>query len=563
LTLPLRRRGLISDQNGAALVAADTTIDWWCPEHFAARPVLAGLLDAAGGRVSAGPTPGPPAGGDQRYDPGTNVLRTSITTAAGTLEVADFMPWAGPGHTPPGRIVRLVTVLAGRVEVAVTVEPGRDGWSEGVAGPGFTVHTGLPMAALAGSPAWRGSAARSAGERLVITLDPAGGSRPRPEPLTVDEALRLLAQTAGAWRSQVAESTVEGPYRDAAERSLLVVRALTSAAAGGLVAAPTASLPEQPGGERNFDARLCFTADAATAADVLGRAGLAGAASDHREWLAGLLRDGDLPLAAAHTADGGPAPEEEELPWAGFLRSQPVRLGWTEPDVADFRGQAALLRHGDPDLAWAEAVALADWLAEHWPNAPLVADRLAVAAALERMAAAARRKHPLDLDAAGWQQDARAIYAWVGDDGLAAAGGLRRDVSPADHPDADLLAVAWQGPWPPDHAVVMRTVEQVLARLGHGPALIERYPPEVDDGLPPGRPPGLAASFAAVKALAALGRWEEAHARMEVLCGLTGPLGLAGESADARTGRVLGNYPAAAAHLALVDAALALNAGPL
>jgi hypothetical protein len=561
LTLPLGRRALIGDQAGAALVAADTTIDWWCPEHFDARPVLAGLLDAAGGRVWAGPTPGPPAGGDQWYDPGSNVLRTSITTAAGTLEVTDFMPWAGPGHTPPGRIVRLLTVLAGRVEVTVTVEPGRDGWSEGVAGPGFTVHTGMPMAAVPGTPAWRGTAARSAGERLVITLDPAGALR--PEPLTVDEALRLLDQTASAWRSQLAESTLEGPYRDAAERSLLVVRGLTSASGGGLVSAPTASLPEQPGGERNFDGRLCFTADAAMAADVLERAGLASAAADHREWLAGLLRGGDLPVAAAHAPDGGPAPEEEERPWAGFLRSQPVRFGWMEPDVADFRGQAALLLHGDPDLAWAEARALADWLADHWSDARLVADRLAVAAALERMAAAARRKHPLDLDAAGWQQDARAIYAWVEEAGLAAAGGLRRDTSPADQPDADLLSVAWRGPWPADHPVVVRTVDRVLARLGQGPALIERYPPEVDDGLPPGRPPGLAASFAAVKALAALGRWEEAHARMEVLCGLTGSLGLAGESADARTGVALGNYPAAAAHLALVDAALALAPGPV
>jgi hypothetical protein len=565
LSLPLRSRGFIGDQTGAALVAADTTIDWWCPERFDARPALAGLLDPSAGQVSAGPGSGRGSDrpvGTQGYDDRTNVLRTSIITARGTLEVADFMPWAGPGHAPPGRIVRVLTARAGRVDVVVTVEPGRDGWSEGVAGPGFTVHTGLPMVAAGDRPAWQGATELSAGERLVVTIDPAGGSRPRLEALTVGDALRLLDETATAWRSQVGEAVLDGPYRDLALRSLLVVRALTSAAGGGVVAAPTASLPEQPGGERNFDGRLCLTSDAALAAGVLGRAGLAAAAADHQEWLAGLLRSGDLPLAAAHTPDGGPVAEEEELPWEGFLRSQPVRVGWTSPDHPDLGGQAALLLDGDPELAWAEAVALADWLAGHWPDAPLVADRLAVAAALDRMAASARRKNPLDLDAAGWQQESRAIRAWVEDFGVAAAGGLRRDTSAADYPDADLLAVAWRGPWPADHLVTVKTVERALDRLGQGPALIERYPPEVDDGLPPGRPPGMAVSFAAVRALAALGRWDEAHARMEVLCGLTGPLGLAGEAADARTGQVLGNYPATGSHLALVAAALALAPGP-
>jgi GH15 family glucan-1,4-alpha-glucosidase len=555
LTLPLRRRALIGDRVGAALVAADTTIDWWCPARFDARPALAGLLEESLGTVTAAPVPAAPHGGEQRYDPLTNVVRTNVATSDGTLEVADFMPWAGPGHAPPGRIVRLLTALAGRVEVAVNVEPARDGWSEGVAGPGFTVHTGLPMnAAGRDRPVWRGTTTLEAGARLVVTIDPAGAARartaPAPDGLTVSAALDLLATTAAAWRSQVSGAMVEGPYQGAAERSLLVVRALTATAGGGLVAAPTASLPEQPGGERNFDGRLCFTADAALAADVLARAGLEGAAAEHREWLAGLLRSGDLPLAAAHDPEGGPAPEEEMLPWSGFLRSQPVRVGWAPPESPDLAGQAALLLDGDPDLAWPQAVALADWLAERGPGAPRAADRLAVAAALAHMAAAARRKNPLDLDAVGWQQASRAIRAGAEESGL-----------PGD-PDAAVLPVAWRGPWPPGHPLTVRLVNRVLTRLGQGEALVERYSADVDDGLPPGRPPAMAASFAAVKALAVLGRWEEAHARMEVLCGLTGPLGLAGEAADPRTGQALGNYPAAAAHLALVDATLSLAAGP-
>jgi hypothetical protein len=565
LILPLSRRGLIGDQGSAALSGADGTIDWWCPERFDARPALAGLLDPDRGTIRTAPVAGrgSPVDDEPGYDPETNIVRTTLAAGEGTLEIVDFLPWAGPGHTPPGRLVRLVTALAGRVEVTVAVEPGRDGWSEGVAGPGFTVHTGFPMVAAQGdSPHWRGSTVLETGQRLVVTVDPTGGSRPPPAPLTVGDALRFLGETTSAWRSQVGETTVEGPYRDAVERSLLVVRALTSAAGGGMVRAPTASLPEQPGGERNFDGRVCFTADAALAANVLDRAGLAGAAADHGEWLAGLLRAGDLPLAAAHTPEGGPPEDEEELSWPGYLGSQPVRFGWSPPDAPDLAGMAAVLRLGDPDRAWAGSVELADWLASHWGAAPLVADRLAVAAALDRMTAAARRKNPLDLDAAGWQQEARAIRAWVEGAGMATGSGLRRDASPADDPDAELLAVAWLGPWPPGHPVVERTVERVLGRLSQDSGLVERYPPEVDDGLPPGRPPGMAVSFAAVRALAATGRWDEAHGRMEMLCGLLGPFGLAGDAADPRTGEPRGNYPSAAAHLALVDAALALAAGP-
>ena len=545
------------------MIGADGTIDWWCPDRFDAPPLLAAMLDPGRGTVRVSPVPAPPDGGEQHYEPGTNIVRTTFATAEGTLELTDFLPWAGSGHTPPGRIVRLVTVQAGRLEIAVAVEPARDGWSEGVAGPGFTVHTGFPMVPTPSDrPAWRGSTVLEAGERLVVTLDPSGGSRPRSEPLTVGAALRLLDETESAWRGQIGEAIVEGPYEAPAARSLLIVRALTSAAGGGLVAAPTAALPEQPGGERNFDGRLCFTADAAVAADILARAGLAGAAAGHQEWLAALLRTGDLPVDAAHTPDGGPPADEEELPWAGFRGSQPVRLGWAPPGGPDFTGMAALLRHGDPDLAWSGSVALAGWLAAHWTDAPLVADRLAVAGALDRMATAARRKNPLDLDAAGWLQEARAIWVWVDDAGMAAGGGLRRDTSIADYPYASLLRVAWLGPWPPDHPVIQRTVERVLARLGQAQGLLERYPPEVDDGLPPGRPPGMAASFWLVRSLATAGRWEEAHARMESLCGLLGPLGLAGDAADPRTGEPLGNYPSAPAHLALVDAALALAAGP-
>jgi GH15 family glucan-1,4-alpha-glucosidase len=487
------------------------------------------------------------------------VLRTVLHGAGGAVEIADLFAWEGEGHTPAGRIVRVVTALSGPVEVEVEIEPATSGWSAGAAGAGFLVQTGIPMEAVADRRCFRGHTTLEPGQRLVVTVDDPKDDHHRP--LSPDAALDAMEAAALAWRSQLAGLIYDGPYAAAVARSLLVIRALTPSG-GGLIAAPTSSLPEQPGGERNWDGRLCRTRDAALAAMVLRAAGLENDADRHRQWLAELIRTADLPIAAVHAVDGGPVAHEEEAPLQGWRRSQPVRYGAAAAAEPDIVGQAALLHAADPQLAWEGTVALADWLAEHWRESELTGDRLAVAAALDRMVGEARRRNPLDLDAVGWQQESRHILAWVEADGIAVGGGLRRDASPADHPDASLLAIAWRGPWPADHPVVERTVDRVLARLGQGPALVERYPPEVDDGLPPGRPPALAASFQAVKALACMHRWEEAHARMETLCSLTGPLGLAGEAADPRSGEALGNIPSAEAHLALIDAALSLADGP-
>jgi GH15 family glucan-1,4-alpha-glucosidase len=175
-------------------------------------------------------------------------------------------------------------------------------------------------------------------------------------------------------------------------------------------------------------------------------------------------------------------------------------------------------------------------------------------------------RNPLDLDAAGWRQTAAEVLRWLERHALAPDGGLRMDDQAADLPDAALLRVAWRGPWPAltggnSAPVVASTVDRVLQQLSSG-ALVHRSPPELDDGRAGIPGADLAASFWAVRALAALGRWEEAHARMETLCGLGQPLGLLGESVHPISGQPLGNLPSARAHLALIEAAVALESGP-
>jgi GH15 family glucan-1,4-alpha-glucosidase len=224
--------------------------------------------------------------------------------------------------------------------------------------------------------------------------------------------------------------------------------------------------------------------------------------------------------------------------------------------------------------AWKEFVDLADWLADHWSSPDrgvwelrggplsLVASRVQSWYALDRMARLARARNPLDLDAVGWQQAAGEVLGWLERSGLAADGGLRMAPELGELPDAALLRVAWRGPWPTLGApVVGWTVDRTLSRLSTE-HLIHRYLPDVDDGLPGTPGSDLAASFWAVRALAELGRWEEAHTRMAALCGLGQPLGVLSESIDPLSGNLMGNLPSGLAHLSLLDAALALASGP-
>jgi GH15 family glucan-1,4-alpha-glucosidase len=232
-------------------------------------------------------------------------------------------------------------------------------------------------------------------------------------------------------------------------------------------------------------------------------------------------------------------------------------------------------QHGAAEVEqWDALVAMADWLSDAWAQPDrgvwglrgeprqLVSSKLAAWCALDRMVTLARAQNPLDLSAPGWLLAARQVEAWLEQHGLAIDGGLRQDDTVADAADAALLQVAWRGPWPSDHRVVTKTIDRVLKRLGDGPH-VHRYGTDgPGDGLPGREGAFVACSFWAVRALARVGRWEEAHDRMEQLVALSGPLGLLPEEVDPLSGAWLGNLPHALSHLALVQAALELASGP-
>lgn len=488
---------------------------------------------------------------------------------------------------------------------------------EGRSGSGGGVSQGF----LGGTdrPSWVGRRRLEAGEALVVSVDRADDDR--HQPLSPDEALRLASQSATAWRSWLAGAAHEGPYEKEVERSLLLLRSLSGF--GAPVGAGTTSVPRRVGGQRQSDERYVHWAHAAMATRVLAGCGLAEDAEAAEAWLRRAVEACPLPWPSVSAADGSAAPVSEELGLAGWRRSQPVVVGRGRlPSGADEpEADSAVAPYLDLDVygdvvaavstsklepasaatwslagrqprtaapaqagplagAWPAIAAAADWLADNWARpdtgvwgttrpAELVASRVQVWLALEHAARLARAANPLDLAAAGWRQTAASLEAWLESQGPAGAGrllssGLRRDTSPADWADAALLRLAWQGPWPLPHPVVPATVDRVLERLSNG-SFVHRYDQAVDDGVGGDDSPDTLASLWAVKALAALGRWEEAHERMEAVCSVTGPSGLLGEAIDAvgsAAPKPLGNLPAAGAHLALVDAALALSGGP-
>jgi Glycosyl hydrolases family 15 len=599
--VPLEARGWIGDGVRGALVSADGTIDWYCPAHLSGQPACWSLLDPAGGAVRVGPVR---AGSDagrrlpphrQDYRRGSNVLETVLFDGAGgRLSITDVLAWPGPGLEVAGQLLRILRAPAGPIDVEVEVipagpwRPAREvaTFDRGLVTDGLSVHTGFPLRFEPlgrDSPRWRGVSRLEAGAAIVVTME----LQADPRPQSAESAQRAAASTDAAWRSWLASLVYDGPYRAAVERSLLAVRSLCGLG-GAPAAAGTTSLPRRTGSERTSDDRWVRGRDVAAATDTWATAGFAEDAEGAEGWLARMALTAPLPWPPALDADGQPVPDLAEMGLTGWRRSGPVVTGRPSGvldldlygDVvaaygASTRGPGGAGGLAPLSVAWPALAAAVDWLGDHWgdpdaglwesagPPALLVASRVQAWSALDRMARLGRAANPLDLQAAAWHQEARRLLSWLDTNGMAADGGLRRDGAPGrgDEPDAALLRIAWRGPWPRAHPAVAATVDRILEQLGSG-GFVYRHSSQVDDGRAGPDSPDLLASLWAVRALARLGRWEDAHTRMEAVVAAGGHLGLLAEAADPVSGELMGNLPATGVHLALVDAALALAGGP-
>lgn len=577
--LPLRDYALIGDCHGAALVSRFGSIDWCTFGRFDAAPVFCRILDAKrGGSFSVQPSVSFEAG--RRYIPDTNLLETSFRTQHGSVRVTDFMPVGRREGASlhdyvtlqaPAAVVRIIEGIEGRVPMRILFDPTSD----------YGAHRPTLAAMESGVTSSDGTQLRAA---MRFRIDRAGGAvcdtdiaaGDRHE-LVVHAAMtrvpndsgeELLRITRAFWEEWSGYSRYSGPYRDAVVRSALALKLMTYAPTGALVAAPTTSLPEAIGGERNWDYRYCWLRDSTLTLYALGVLGFSGEAERFRDYLLTACHSSYPRLQIMYGIDAEPELPERTLDHLeGYERSRPVRIGNGAHDqnqhdvVGEVVGWAHLYdalggRLGRNTREF--VVELADRACDEWqePDSGLWESRgepkryvysLVMSwVALDRAAALAGSR----AQKRRWRAAAEEIVSSVLSEGADGSGSLVAALGETDL-DAALLRVPFTG-FPLDRSTVAATVARVQTELTDG-AFVHRY--SSGDGLKSREGAFLLCSFWLVDALLWLGRTEEARRNFEQLLDAANDVGLYSEEIDAETQALLGNFPQAFTHLALIHTA--------
>jgi hypothetical protein len=524
--LPLRERVVLADGRSGALVGADGSVDWWCPDRFDGPPLLWRLLDPEGAAIRLGPVG--PSHRSIAYDGPTMVGRSLQDDGRGAVETLDVLD---------GLLLRVVTVVKGEVDLEIAVAPGRSWRRSKKYQPfdGGVVFDGWVLRApgFAFSRSEEGARAQSRlrnGDRVVVTLD-----RLDEDPLSERDALQRLADQRERWRRLAASTLYEGPGAEAVRRSVLLLSAIPTRSITTSLAAPGRE-------EMAVDSRHTFVGDACAGHHLLGELGHPEPAADLLAWLVRVVPRG-WPLAPAYAFDGEPAAVAEDRPGVAGWRGAPVRVGFGgEKPVTDLDLAGALATVVAPLAVerWPALVALADDVAEEVPSS--LVEHVRCWAFLDEAVRVGQARNPLDLDAAGWRIVARRLERFA----TQIIGRQPEDIGS----DPRLLRLTWQGPLPGGHELVARCVDHVLERRGDG-AFVNGA-----EGA------SVAASFWAVRAEAVLGRWEAAHERFERLLAWIGPTGVLPRVVEPVSGRFTGDMPDASAHLALLAAARTLADGP-
>ncbi|WP_246104506.1 glycoside hydrolase family 15 protein [Rudaeicoccus suwonensis] len=579
---------IIGDTETAALVSRDGSIDWLCLPRFDSASCFTALLgDPSHGRWLIGPVS--EADSHRRYIGRSSVLETIHETATGIVKVTDLMP-LGAGRAD---IVRVIEGLDGEVEMAhdfvVRFDYGRiRPWvSHHDADSGdqeiLVAIAGPDMLLLRGSRLPRGGDGRHhdrftvhAGERLQFDLSWVSSWKPIPAPLDIPARITRTIETSQDW---AAECTYDGPYDDAVVRSLLLLRLLTDTRRGGIVAAPTTSLPEDLGGVRNWDYRFCWLRDASLTLEALLQAGFSESTALWRDWLVRAIAGDPQDMQIMYAVDGSrrlPESTLDHLP--GYAGSQPVRVGNGAVDQkqTDVLGEVMIALHLARDLGleesphtWAVERALVEELADNWqdpdnglweirgPLRHFTHSRVMVWAAFDR-AVRAVDEHGLEGPVERWRELRDKVREEVLTKGFNTEINSFTQHYDTTEVDASLLNIPLVGFLPGDDPRVLGTIDRIEHDLMHH-GLLMRYRTEAGvDGLPGREHPFLACSFWLVSAYAKAGRLAEAHALMGRLTGLSNDVGLLSEEYDPVGQRMIGNFPQAFSHLTLVQAAVAI-----
>lgn len=594
MSAPIGEHALLSDGQGAALVHRTGSIDWACLVRFDAPSVFARLLDADAGHWSLGPV----ADAETRrwYLPDSMVLRTEHRTADGTVSVTDalvFQPLErghGIGQRAPHAIVRVVEGLEGRVEMATEVAPRPEyGLVDPVweAVPGGARARGGPLGAVLSSPVAldltdgtaRATATVSAGERLGFALRATEPWRAWPGPWTTDQCRAWMHGTVRGWQSWAEmHQSYEGPWAELVHHSGRVLQALTYAPTGAVVAAPTTSLPEVPGGELNWDYRYSWVRDASLTLNALWVAACPDEVERFFEFFVtaagGRRRDHDVQIVYGIGGERR-VPESELDHLAGYGGARPVRVGneaWrqTQLDVHGELLDAAAVFADDVgrfDPVVADFLAhLADRAAARWtePDQGIWEDRgeprhhlysaLMCWVALDRAVDLADALGVGDDRVGRWAEERDRIRAAVLDRGWDDdRGTFTATLDDDDRLDAAVLMLPIVGFLPGDDERVRSTLRVVDEELGEG-GWIRRDQDEERAG----EGAFVITTFWMAHALALAGDVEAARARFELAAGAANDVGLLAEEVDPATGDALGNFPQAFSHIGLVNAAWAI-----
>ncbi len=593
--------GLIGDLQTAALVTTDGSIDWFCFPRFDSPSVFGALLDRRlGGRFQIRPA-ADAFDTTQMYLPDTAILVTRYLTVDGVGEVIDFMPVSGNVATDRHRLVRMVRCVRGRMTFEADLAPRFD-YSRQPHKVRLTEHGAVftsdhasmtlhavrepddaPLAQAQTSDAGDVHVTMTLENRQMrgLVLETASDGPPRE--VRVAEVRSMFDDTVRFWRNWLAQSTYTGRWRETLQRSAITLKLMTYLPTGGLVAAPTAGLPEQVGGERNWDYRFTWVRDASFSVYALLGMGFTEEAASFSQWLLARVLEGAggrTPLNIMYRVDGSTELTEETIEqWEGYRGSYPVRVGngAAEQLQLDIYGEALdsiyyASQHGmEIDHAgWLALREVLDWLADHWdqPEAGIWETRggpkdftygrvmswVAFDRAI-RLAAAHGRPAPLDR----WISQRDALYTQVMQRGWDAERGAFVQHYGDKVLDSSLLRMSSVGFVAPQDPTWLSTLRAMDAELVTD-SLVYRYNPDASpDGLRGSEGTFSLCSFTYVDALARAGRLEDARLAFEKMQTYANHLGLFAEEIGT-TGEQLGNFPQAFTHLALIDAAITLNA---
>jgi GH15 family glucan-1,4-alpha-glucosidase len=586
---PIQSYAVVGDGRTVALVGLDGSVDWLCLPDLDSPSVFGALLDdERGGRFAL--CPEEPHGIERRYLPDTNVLETTFTTAGGVVRVTDALTLADGGLAPLRELARRVEGLAGTVSMRWRVEP-RFGYGAGPTrvgrrGPIPVATSGVNAVAVS---TWDAGVVEvddasiggvfeiREGRRALLAL---GAAHAEPLVLPSRRAVETRVDaTIAFWRRWCAALIYQGPWKDAVTRSALLLKLLVYAPSGAIAAAPTTSLPEAIGGERNWDYRFCWIRDTSFTLEALLQLGCTPEAHSFFWWFMHATRLTRPALQVLYRLDGGAHAPERELPLAGYRGSRPVRVG------NGAAGQLQLDTYGDLlDTTWVyvkrghgidvdtgrELAEVADHVCRIWrePDRGIwevrmeprhfTHSKMMCWVALDRAVRLAAAGQLPGRHVDRWKDEAERIRAFIETRCWSERHGSYVRFAGGDDLDAALLLMAVERYHDPRHPRIIATIEAVRRELGRGP-LVYRYTGE--DGLGGSEGVFLACSFWLVEALALAGRGEEAARTMDALVRLANDVGLYAEEIEPTTLDFLGNFPQGLVHLALVSAAVAMTEG--